>query len=283
MLGGLVSQFLNLSPIDLNSSLAGFGLGLDIPTGGIRKLTSGSDDFLGLFANLTKATTAAKEEADTRAEIVAKTVHPDDMGLSARRDRFPTLTVHVEGIASKKTEHTWWVDDGPHAAWTTANDVVVDRDTMILQGHHVLHVSARVVGDMASEDSSPVAIPFTIDSLAPSIDARREGDRVIVRAKDYVSEALEARHRLAGGAFSEWSAVADFEATTDVDIEVRDEEGNIGRVSLPLVRGRADSTITAAGSGCGCRTTPSSSNFGPLAILGLCGTILARRRTRRDI
>lgn len=297
LLGGIVGQFLGggFKPIDLTSALASFGLAMDIPSGGIRKITSGSDDFLAIFANLTKAAGTAHEEADTRATLVEKIVDRDAMGLaSAVRARFPKLRVHAEGIATKPTEQTWWVDNGPHAAWTTARDITVDNDAMLMQGKHVLYVSSRVVSDMASEDNTPAEIPFTIDTLAPLVQGVREGDRVTVRARDFVSSeaALLARRRVGGGEWSEWAAfssASSFAApeTAEVEIDVKDEEGNIGHVSLPLIRGKADSSLAAAGSGCGCRLTGTatgerSGNGAALALFGgavaLAG--VARRRAR---
>lgn len=295
LLGGLVGQFLGggFSPIDVQAALASLGLGLDIPTGGIRKITSGTDDFLAVFANLKKTGATAHEEADTRAVLVEKIVDKTSMGLSADRARFPKLRVHAEGIATKPTEQTWWIDRGTHAAWTTNRDIVVDHDTMLLQGKHVLHVSSRVVGDMASEDGTPVEIPFTIDTLAPMVEGKREGRRITVRARDFVSSesALVARHRTGDdAAWTEWAAldtVASFEAdaTTAVEVEVRDEEGNVGSVSLPLIRGKADSSLAAAGSGCGCRVTGAGDGGGArtsgLAGIGLAlalGLVLRARR-----
>ena len=301
LLGGIVGSFLGggLKPIDLQAALKGVGLGMDIPAGGIRKLTSGTDDFVAIFANLQKTAGAAREEADTRAVLVEKIVDASALTLGgADRARFPKLRVHAEGIASRPTEQTWWIDDGTHAAWTTSRDLVIDQDAMFLQGKHLLHVSARVVGDMASEDETPVEIPFVIDTLAPVVDVKRDGARVVVRAHDYVSAdgALVMRRRIgAEGAWSEWLAFAEndafaADAATSVDVEVRDEEGNIGRVSLPL-RGRADATLAAAGSGCGCRVVRGGNgsrdrgNDTTLALgiaLALGGVIArrARRQTR---
>jgi len=295
LLGGIIGQFLGggLKPVDISTALASVGLGLDIPAGGIRKLTSGSDDFLAIFANITKAAGTAHEEADTRASIVEKIVHADAMGLTASRASFPTLRVRVEGIASKPTEHTWWVDEGTHSAWSKGSELVVDQDTMILQGKHVLHVSSRVVGDMASEDGTPAELPFVIDTLAPRVEAKRDGARVTVRAIDYVTaeSSLVARRRLDDGAWTDWASfdtMASFEADADTsaDVEVRDEEGNVGRVSLPLIRGKADSSLAAAGSGCGCRVTGApaplgSSNYWLFAGSLALGLASAARRRRR--
>lgn len=288
LVGGIAGQFLGsgFSPIDIQGALKAAGLGLEIPPGGFRKLTSGQDTFVALFANLTPASGAAREEADTRAQIVEKVVDPSAMGLaSASRPRFPKLRVAVEGIASRPTEHTFWVDDGPHAAWSTSKELVVDQDAMLLQGKHVLHVSARVVGEMASEDTTPVAIPFTIDTLPPLVSAERAGGEVKVRVHDYVSaeSAILVRVREAEGAFGEWSSARSFtvDPARPAEIEVKDEEGNVGRVSLPL-RGKADSTIAAAGSGCSCNAGEGDGTSSA-ALAGLVAVALvAMRRKKRS-
>jgi hypothetical protein len=292
LLGGIVGQFLGggFSPIDLAGALEGFGIGLEIPAGGIRKLRSGSDDFLAVFANLQAKGAAAHEEADTRAVLLEKIVDAEAMTLAtAERVRFPRLRVAVEGIASRPTEHTFWIDRGPRARWTTAREIVVDQDAMLLQGKHVLYVASRVVDDVGSEDATPAAIPFVIDTLPPEVAIDRDGQTVTVRAWDYVSSEadLVVRHRAAGGAFSEWSQLASggsFEVAegTEVEIEVKDEEGNVGRVSLPL-RGRADATLAGSGSGCGCVAagggSPGSAPLlGGLALAALLA--VARRRAR---
>ncbi len=296
LLGGIVSQFLGggLGPIDLSTALASVGLTLDVPAGGIRKLTSGSDDFLAIFANLAKAPAAAREEADTRATLVEKIVDPSAMGLAtASRPRFPKLRVRVESVASRPTEHTWWIDRGTHAAWTQDHEIVVDQDAMLLQGRHVLSVSSRIVGDMGSEDATPTEIPFVIDTLPPHVSAERRGSQVEVSAWDFVSkgESLLARHRAATGDFTEWTPIARggrFEAPNEdpIDVEVKDEEGNIGRVRLGL-RGRADPTLSAGGSGCGCRAAPrlgwDRTGLASLAALGALTAIAARRRRAGSI
>lgn len=294
LLSGLIGDFLGggIGPIDVSGALASAGLSIDIPKGGIRKLTSGSDDFVGIFANLSNAAPVAKAMADTRALLLDKSVDASVMSIfTADRARFPRLRVRVSGIASGPTEHTWWIDRGSHAAWTRATELVIDQDTMLLQGKHVLHVASRIVGETASEDESPAEIPFTIDTIAPFVDGKRDGSRVEVKAYDLVSDALVARRRVIreGGAVGPWTewesfdrkAVFDVDKSADVEIEVRDEEGNVGRVSLPL-RGRTDPSLEAAGSGCGCRTSSRASSTGPV-IFGIAfalGCFLLRRRTR---
>jgi hypothetical protein len=282
LLSSVVGQFLGggFSPIDLSSALAAAGLGIDIPAGGIHKITSGSDDFVGLFANLTLAPGSAHEEADTRATLIEKIVDASAMSLAtADRARFPKLRVHAEGVASKPTEQTWWIDDGPHARWTTSQDLLVDSDVMILQGKHVLHVSSRIVNDTPSEDATPAAIPFTIDTLPPDVELVTDGNIVHVKAWDFVSPVDALLARIDDGAWTRLADLPPLDAHGDATVEVKDEEGNVGRVQQGLIRGRADSSLTAAGSGCGsCSTSSSHDLSGTLALLALVA--LSRRKSR---
>lgn len=289
LFGTVVSQFLGSSgfkAIDLSGALKAAGLGLEVPPNGIRKLTSGSDDFIGFFANLTVPPSTAREEVVTRAEIVETIVDPSAMSLTtADRARYPRLRVHAEGIASKPTEQTYWIDDGPHSAWTTANDLVVDDDTMLMQGHHVLHVSSRIVNDIASEDATPVELPFTIDTLAPTVMLRREGDVVTIDAWDFVTahDALRVRFRQDAEPFGQWKKLVDvgpIDLHGSLEIETTDEEGNVASVKEPLVRGRADSTLAGAGSGCGCRTSGDSTGDALAFGLAFAGFFGLRRRKR---
>jgi hypothetical protein len=291
LLGGIVGQFVGggFKPIDVAGALKSVGLGLDIPPTGIRKLTSGSDDFIGIFANLTPAPANALEETDTTARIVEKIVHPESMSLStARRELYPRLRVAVGSTSTRPVEYSTWIDDGAHGAWTRAGqggELVVDRDAMLLQGRHVLYVTSRVVGATATEDTTPVALPFVIDTLPPNVRLDKRGDRARVSAWDYVSDtpALVARTRAAGGEWTEWKPLADLgEVEATADVEVRDEEGNVGRVTQPLIRGRADDSLSSGGSGCNCTTRVMAEGTGvDLSGLALAGLGLALVGARR--
>lgn len=288
LMGGLVGQFLGggLNPINLQSALASVGLGLDIPQGGIRKLTSGQDDFLGIFANLSLASGNALEQSRTSAEIVGKIVHREAMTLAtARRDLYPQLEVRVSSSASAPVEYSWWIDNGAHSPWAPGPVLTVDHDMMLLQGRHVLHVTSRLVNQTVTEDVHPVELPFVIDTLAPEVRVDKHGDRTRVRAWDFVSndDALVARYRLDDGNWSDWSPVTalgeiDTGAAAAIAVEVRDEEGNVARVSQPLIRGKADSTLTAAGGGCNCSTTSEGLPDLTAAAFALVALAFIRRR-----
>jgi hypothetical protein len=295
LLGSVSKQLVGggFSPIDLSSSLK--SLGLDMSVDKITKLTKGTDDFVGIFATLSKAT-AATAEADTTATLLSKKVPVDHMQLATlSRDALPELDLAVDSPlddGTRAVEYTWWIDRGTHAAWKTGKSLVIKDDQLLLQGKHVLHVAARVVGQPESEDATPAEVPFTIDALAPFVTVAKDGKAAKITAWDLVSDktALLGRYRVGDGAMTDWMPIAQM-ATVDVgsaatmDVEVKDEEGNVRQVHQDLIRGRADPTLTATGSGCGCSTpgrTPADDKNGALAIalvLGGLAYVVIRRRT----
>jgi hypothetical protein len=304
LLGGIVGQFLGngFSPIDLSSALASFGLKLSIPANAFRKLTKGTDDYVALFADLTTATGMIAPQIDTQARIVAQEVHPEALALNtADPSRFPRLRVVLsspQDDGAGDVEYTWWIDDQPHAAWTTAHDVEVAGQYLFLQGKHLLYASARQVGRPESEDETPAAVPFVVDVIAPYVwlDENTQGG-VSVDAYDFVSDvsALKARvqvvdeHGAAGG-WSEWRPLSslstvDARTASSVTVQVIDEAGNVGE-RTQIVRGRPDPTLQAAAAACGCSTPGSEAGgrgglLGALAVVGAVGVLASRRGKAR--
>lgn len=293
LLGGLSGQLVGggFNPIDLSGATASLGLGLEV--NGFKKLTKGQDDFLALFATLSK-TTAATAQSSTSAKLLSKTVDKEAMTLAKLdRARAPRLSVAVGSSLDdgrRKVEYSYFIDRGTRSAWMPGPTLEIKDDYLVFQGRHTLYVSSRVVGEPETEDATPAQVPFTIDALAPFVEIEREGSSATVKAWDVVSDAdaLVGRARLDDGAWTEWGPLSklsklDVAGKETLAVEVKDEEGNIAQVSQPLIRGRGDTSIGAAGSGCGC-STPGTRDRGPLALtlgsLAVLGLFAARRRRR---
>ncbi|WP_394830867.1 hypothetical protein LVJ94_30595 [Pendulispora rubella] len=279
VLGGFVSQLAgSIGPIDLSSMLGSFGLAVTVPEGGIRKLSTSGDDFVGIFAQLA-VPGASSAIAETEARLVERTVHPEAMNLtSLSREKRPTLRVALSSPrATSAVEYSWAIDRGTRSTWSQATDVAVQSDDLVFQGKHTLQVWSRYVGQPESEDPTPAHVPFVIDTLAPRVELARNG----VEAWDFVSErdALMARYE-ARGTFSAWMPLAEL-ATRDLrtatTVEVRDEEGNVGRTA-PIAPGAG----MGGGGGCAC-STPGETQ-GPssgLWALGIALAMVAAARYRR--
>lgn len=294
---GTVSKQLvgsGFGPIDLSSVVSSLGLNLEVNT--IKKLTKGSDDFVGIFATLGKPQ-AASVEVDTRAELTAKRVWRENMKANTYdRAKLPELDVAVRSSlddGKHAIEYSWWIDTGTRSTWRTLPEgkLLIKDDQLFVQGKHTLHVAARVAGETATEDGSPAEIPFVIDALAPFVSVEHgESSKVRVKAWDLVSgpSELEARYQLDERTFSAWVPLGEIESidvtgATSVTVQVKDAESNIGTVRQALVRGRGDPTIVAAGSGCSCREVGGGYDRESagiiLAVFGLI-VIVARRRGR---
>ncbi len=293
---GTVSKQLvgsGFSPIDLSSALSSFGLGMEINT--IKKLTKDQDDFVGVFATMNKPPQAATPEADVTAKLVDKRVWKDHMSAATfDAAKLPELEIVVSSSldgGDRPIEYSWWIDNGTRSPWIEAPNgrLVIKDSQLFMQGKHVLRISARVEGDAATEDTTPAEIPYVIDALAPQVKVEKDGANAKIDAWDIVTKKsdLLARYRFDDGEMTEWRPLADVAivnagAAGTIDVEVKDEEGNIGQVQQALIRGRGDPTIAAAGSGCGCSTPGSKSSPADMLVLALgvlgIGAIVLRRR-----
>jgi MYXO-CTERM domain-containing protein len=294
LLGGLGKQLVGggFSPIDLSGALTSFGLGLEIDS--IKKLTKNTDDFVGIFANLSKAAGTATVEADTQATLVSKHVPVEHMQLATMdRAALPELVVDLSSPlddGSHAVEYAWWIDSGTRSPWSRDKHLSIKDDQLLLQGRHVLKVAARLVGQTNTEDATPAEVPFTIDALAPMVTIAKSGGEATVKAWDIVSSeaTLVGRYRLDANELGAWMPIAEMAtiavgSSETLDVEVKDEEGNVRSVHQDLIRGKADDSLAAAGSGCGCSTPGTSgTKEGGLfaALLGLAGVafIVFRRR-----
>ena len=297
LLGGIAGQLLgSLKPIDLSSSLATYGLAITIPDGAIRKLTKGSDDFVGLFADFSLAKPGATLQADVHASIVSKKIFPEAMSLeTADRSKLPALQVQLGSSSNDAAiEYAYAIDHGTHSAWSPARDFTIQNDALFLQGKHVLFVWARRHGEELSESAVPAEVPFIIDVVPPTVKLTPNDDgSAAVTAWDIVSDksALQMRTRVESDTseWTAWTSVANIDANAlaasrSLTVQVRDEEGNVGSVSSALIRGRADSTLAATGAGCGSCVVGTGSGDSPWGFASVfAGMALLVTRRRRGV
>ncbi|MBM4373639.1 MAG: hypothetical protein FJ095_01030 [Deltaproteobacteria bacterium] len=309
-LEGLVGQLVGgalggaLSPIDLNGSLASLGLTLQIPESmngkgspGLRKLTKGTDDFLGIFAALGLATPPPMMKSSTKADVLGFEVDPAGLRLetwtphNAPRARLRLGSSLDDGTRAIEWQHR--VDNGPWRPFASERELDLRDPVLRNQGVHKIQVRSRVVGEPMTLDPEPALIELRVDAMPPEVRVVREANRHFrVEASDLVSgDEVEVRVRLGIGSdaesaeWGEWSAwqpVAElasiaYDQATLVEVEARDEGGNVGTVSQALIRGQA----SGAASGCQCAIEPGAqaptNGLGLAASLLLAGAFLFRR------
>lgn len=276
----------SIDPIEL-PALSGFAL--DVPEGGVRGVDDGGAEFLGIFANLRIATASALTAAfDTHAGLDGIDVDP----ASLRLETFgagPTPRVRVRATATPATstpfEFSYRLDGMPWSEWQRGPELVIEDRALLFQGRHVVEVRSRREGSRIA-DATPARVDVLIDVLAPNLSLSRTNDTVVATADDVLTsaDALEFRFRIDGGAWSRWSSTRTLRVEYDdasVEVEARDEAGNVARATAPLVRGVPNA---AAAGGCSCRVgAPSTSSTSPWLVALLVaggGLVAARRRLR---
>ncbi|MCZ7682257.1 MAG: hypothetical protein M5U28_27085 [Sandaracinaceae bacterium] len=196
------------------------------------------------------------------------------------------LEITADGPLGVEYEHSYRIDGGPWSAWTRDTRILVNDDALLLQARHEIEARARVVGEPRSVDETPARAELLVDILAPTLQVARTAGGVRVDADDVISGRDQARgpllrRRRLDGWGHDWSLELPYDDSSEVSVEVRDEAGNVGRSTAPLIRGLPDAS---SADGCGCSAPGAGGGglpLGLLALLGVAGAVIARRRGRR--
>ncbi|MEO6950356.1 MAG: hypothetical protein ABI321_00980 [Polyangia bacterium] len=231
----------------------------------------GAGQFLAIFADVAQAN-AAHLGAQTRAQLLEVSTPTTETFSVAHRNAFPpSVTVAVQGTESRPFEWSYAFDGATWHSYQTADTLTLTDDTLWLQGKHTVSIRGRAVGDPASLDTSPVVLPFIIDSQAPSGSFTIEEGVVVAHATDRISAIDALSYRVGNGPFGKSPRLgAAPTAPGSLTVEVRDEAGNIA--SLPYHGAAATTT--------GCSMAPHGTSTGPVALLIVAAALLLRRRTR---
>ena len=302
----------NLPPIQL-PSFAGFTL--NNPT--IARVITNQDNFLAITASL-GAGFAARQLATTEplaATAVAAmdtengptiapstgTAHLHDVATPAPEvvlaalthtgGKLPEVTIDVDRVdaAGRELEWSWNLDGGLYRQWSSASPLVISDRAFAWQGKYDIGLISRVKGNIHTQ-ADEVRIPVIIDSVGPKIfdDKIASTDTAFsvpvwdtVSGKD-VQVAFgrpgEDKPRTAwmyqGDATVSRELYDQMAFAGDIQMFARDEAGN---VSVALV---APFHGTSGSSGCGSCNTTSAPTSGSLALFGIVGVGLLRRRRK---
>jgi hypothetical protein len=285
-----------ISPIDLNGMLSSLGLQLVIPetvdgqgSPGLRKLTKGSDNYLGIFAGfgLAAPSMSLQPVGETQAAVLDKKIDRAGLVLSTiTKENMPVVKLGVSSTLEDlgPVAYSYRVDNGFWSPLTSATELTVKSPLLRTQGRHVIQVRSRLVDDAYSLDPTPAEVEVLVDAEAPTLKVReQEGGGVSISMDDLVSKgAGKIRYKLDDGEFGPWIDVR--EATQldaalvgdahEITVEAKDEEGNVAQAKQ-AIRGKGD----AAGD-CGCRMVGARDELPTsawLAGLGALGAVLLRR------
>ena len=237
--------------------------------------THGAPQFVAVYSDV-KAPNTITRSTETTARVVSLFTPPTEVFSVVHRDgRVPSVTVEVAGGDDGRAyEWSWAFDNGMWHPYQTSSQLKLTDEVLWLQGRHVVSVRARVVGDPSSVDPSPVDLVFFIDSEAPSGTFRFDGKQLQPDANDRISPKEALRYRVGSvGDFitaAELAKVPVTGAVESLDLEVRDEAGNVARLAY------VTPVFPAAH---GCDLAPGShGDTGVLTLLCIALLVLVSRR-----
>ena len=281
MLGG------SIAPFDLPAIM---GFNLVVPAGGLKGVTDSGEDFLGIFANLELAAATPApftSTTDTTLDIQDLVLRQDAMAIAHFGEgALPSvrLNMNATGPAGVDYEYSYRIDGMQWSAWTRDRSVVAESSALLLQARHEIEARSRVVGERLTVDLTPARAELLIDLLAPEVSVEQEGNTARVIATDVITSraALLYRFRTGGGAWSEWTHDATYTmvdgGATGLDVEVKDEAGNVGASRQALIRGLPNA---AGGGACDCRAAAGAPNGGDFAIFAMSVLFLLGAGRRR--
>lgn len=293
-IGGLLGD--GLPAVDINGALANLGIKLVIPESvegqgspGLRTLVKNNERYLSIFANFELNDGSQNITIDTKSQITNIDVQPEGLrGGTITEDNAPEVTIlaEVEDDMGKPVEHQVRVDGGVWRPWTREKYIAIKNDVLRIEGKHTFEVRSRIVGQPYTLDATPDLHEIMIDTVAP--DARispMNGNReVSFDIRDMVSKgATLVRYRFDEGAYSAWIPASDLgavkvpEEVGAIEVEAKDEGGNVGTARQEIIRG-----LPRGDGGCGCVLvgTENPTTKWPIGLLGagLLGMFIQRRR-----
>jgi hypothetical protein len=232
-----------LQPVAL-PDMNGFRLQIDKLKGVSRSGTSEDFSFLGVFADLGLTGDCESWGPKTIAQLVgARIPTREQMRVQAGMPLpWPTALIDVAAEdlpgKSRTMEFAWRVDGGLWSTWRDGPSLEVSHPALAMPGRHHIEVRARIAGQAAMVDPTPVSLLFVVDWDQPELTLvpDREANRLVVHAHDAVSprESLRFAYRIGEGERSSFGPerpidLSAVEAAGGVEVEAVDESGNIAR------------------------------------------------------
>jgi hypothetical protein len=275
---------------------------------GINRIGGGDDHYhLGAFAEIKLAGQCASYAPETFARLMsARIPTKEDLGRGDGRPMpWPSAMLEVTSLDlagnGRRTEYGYRIDGGLWSTWYDGPRLEVEHPVFLLQGKHLIEVRSRLAEESESVDPTPAEVEFLVDWEPPAVALaadERQG-RIAVRARDNVSppEALSFAYRLGNESLSSFGPerpidLASVERFGSVEVQVRDEAGNVGSATHRAprsfsVEGNRDGVQGAGGpasrSGDGfCCSAGGPGVFG-LLVLGVAVTPFLRRRQSEHV
>jgi MYXO-CTERM domain-containing protein len=258
---------------------------------------STTERFLGIFIDLSPATppTALSARAETSVEVTSVTLPEDKTGFNVHTfQQGPAPTVEIAmsatGPEGAEYEYSYRLTNTGWSEWSSSPYAVIQDPSLFMQQWHTVYARARIKGVPHSVDYTTAKAQLLIDADEPIFEVSEVNGAIMLQAHDVITaiEDVEYRYRNPGSEeWSEWTTFDDADpveldgATADVEVEVRDTNGNVA-TNVQALRGLPAPGASGGCGSCAVGATESNGNS-PLALFGtafILGLALVRRRRR---
>ncbi len=274
-----------IKPIAL-PSMMGLKLGIAGVAGAVPRSNDVATDgyaHLALWAKVNECGTACGQyTVKTAARVVNRTI-PESV-KEIREGRPPSLELELSAQQAREgaAQFSYRVDGSLWSPWLSGPRLVLRDPLFLVQGHHLVEVTARDADDDHTMDPQPVAIDFFVSYQRPTVSlAQRPDGAIVTRAHSPASrhEQLLFSYRLDGQLA--WSQPGPARVVTQEELSghglwvgVSDEAGRSAEAHFGEEEGAA---LAYSGAGGGCATGAHQTAWGLVPLL----LALALRRRQR--
>ncbi len=192
--------------------------------------------------------------------------------------KLPAVHLRLEGESpeGRSPEFQVRVDGGPWSPFLAGPEHRLEHPAFLLQGQHQIEARGRLRGAYKTLDATPAQVQVLIDSVAPTLEVRRQGPGVFIEAWDRLS-SVELFVDTDEGARSltlddeGYVALPEFEGNSAA-IRAVDVAGNA--TVVVLIEATPVPRVPAAQS-TGCQNVPGQTSMWWLALMAVS---LVRRR-----
>lgn len=283
-----IPTLLSLLILDLSGSQGAIALpsiaGLDLAVLGLKGEAGpgGAMETLAVYADA-QASMQGNLHASLQTELSVLDLEvPASAAFSVQHPGGPQLpVVHLrvggEVPEGATPEFQVRVDGGPWSPFFAGPEYELEHPSFLLQGRHQIEARGRRRGAYKTLDPTPAFVHVLIDSVAPTLDVRQQGQGATIEAWDRLSSVqlfvdTADRSRALSPDSEGYVALPEMQETLGTAIRAVDEAGNATSVVLQEATRVARPPVALSS---GCQSVPGQMSLWWLALV--MGGLLGRR------
>ena len=280
LLAGVLKPIALPSMLGLNLSVAGVAGAVPL-----QDLARQGYAHLAVWAKVDDCNGACEQVSVKAAARIANSSMPDDVE-EIRGGQYPTVEIVPSAAvahAGATAEFSYRIDGSLWSPWLGTGGLVLRDPLFLVQGHHLIEITAREAGDDSTQDPAPAQLDFFVSYEPPRVELlERQDGAIVTRAHSPASSdaALHYSYRIDGDRM--WTMPDGPRAYTaselgghGLSVSVSDESGRATVAHHGDLEIEQDAVETAA---MGCST---SSGSAALSLLPFLAAALFLRRQRK--